>query len=295
MDVVWGSGPSDIYIAGGASGWFSKMYHYDGTSWQPLKLDSRDGGPIQPLAAFGGIFGFSGHDVYAVGVKYPGGIENSLVIHFDGTTWSERDVIGGKYLQAVWGNSPTDLWVGGTHGSLFHFDGSTWRKFPLADSIWISRIAGCASNEVYASAYHSNQDGVMTFYVFKWDGVTWSVLRSFTQSSFVEDEFGYRIAFLGNQLFSVGSGVFKSTSGGWMRIFGNRSTGFTDMSGPQPDDFFAVGVYGLVYHYNGRDWFQFSRFMSNDVHFYGCWYDASEVFIVGTDGGGFKTFVLHGR
>ncbi len=68
-----------------------------------------------------GVFGFSEDDVWAVG-------EASTVIHWDGTSWTKLSTpfdgaVAKPRLNAVWGSSPTDIWIAG-QGTMLHFEGN---------------------------------------------------------------------------------------------------------------------------------------------------------------------------
>lgn len=146
MQSVWASSVNDVYVAGYTDGARGKMYHYDGKSWMPVKLHVLEGGPFSNIRSFGELFGFSSGDNYTAGSKVgPASSfeDSSLIIHFDGVRWTEQEATGGTYLQALCGISPTDLWAGGTQGSLFHYDGSTWKKIhcPIAFGLQTSLVS----------------------------------------------------------------------------------------------------------------------------------------------------------
>jgi hypothetical protein len=79
--------------------------------------------PSPVTADLRGVFGFDADDVWAVG-------DDATVIHWDGTVWarlaSPFDAAKEKpRLFAVWGSSPSDIWIGG-NGVILHFE----RKAP---------------------------------------------------------------------------------------------------------------------------------------------------------------------
>jgi hypothetical protein len=60
------------------------------------------------------------------------------------------------------------------------------------------------------------------------------------------------------------------------------------IAGTDDNNLFIVGAgfrdglyYGVVHHYNGSDWFQFSNLALIDVILYDVWTDGREVFAVG--------------
>ena len=69
------------------------------------------------------VRGRDADDVWAVG-----GFTSSLVIHWDGTTWTEQDSTGvGQPLNGVWTAPGEDVWVAGNFGTTMFFDGTDWR------------------------------------------------------------------------------------------------------------------------------------------------------------------------
>lgn len=113
MDDIWGSSTRDVYVVGHGSGASRNMFHFDGNQWTPVNL------------AFGAsvlvaIYGFASNDIWAVGSRFesnpnppPGSIDSSLLIHYDGTTWKEFKLNGGRFLLDVWGQASNDVWTGG--------------------------------------------------------------------------------------------------------------------------------------------------------------------------------------
>ncbi len=95
---VWGSGPSDIWAAGGNTN-RGLILHSDGKAWTRVETG------IPSFVWW--IYGTGAHDVYAVGDK-------GLIWHFDGSTWSSVPSPTTRTLYGLWAASPTDVWaVGG--------------------------------------------------------------------------------------------------------------------------------------------------------------------------------------
>jgi hypothetical protein len=105
MVAVWGSGPTDVFVATA----FDNFWHHDGTNWTPMTTPSRD------RENTWGIWGVAPNDVYAVGGAYafPDG-RRGAVHHYDGTSWEEQTGGAAAPLYSVWGSSATDVFaVGG--------------------------------------------------------------------------------------------------------------------------------------------------------------------------------------
>lgn len=87
---LWASGPNDIYAAA-----LSGVWHFDGTGWTQVVTESSVG-----------VWGSGPSNVYAsIGGEYR---------HFNGTSWSApQAVLGIEVINAIWGTSATDVFVGG--------------------------------------------------------------------------------------------------------------------------------------------------------------------------------------
>ena len=58
---------------------------------------------------------------------------------------------------------------------------------------------------------------------------------------------------------------------------------------------FVVGQNSYIFHYNGHDWVKLNNIIGDGWWLRGVWATEREAFIVGFDGGGFKTVILHGK
>ena len=61
------------------------------------------------------------------------------IIHYDGSIFLDSTKIATGRLAGMWGNGPTDVWVGVNGAPSMHFDGSTWSTpadAPVAHVIW---------------------------------------------------------------------------------------------------------------------------------------------------------------
>ena len=109
------------------------VLHNDGTGWT---ISPTEGGSN---ARFFGVDALSATNVWAVGAYTPGppgSRIDTLVEHFDGTSWSvvpSPNANGGTVFQAIGGTSPSDLWAVGysfngptTYTLVEHWNGAGW-------------------------------------------------------------------------------------------------------------------------------------------------------------------------
>ncbi len=111
----WVFGPKSIYVVGGS------VWKYDGGAWSNVTpVDSRGYSLVGALSgssvfAFAEsdywlTYGFIGHVINGVRLKYPFG----------------TDTVG--FLHASWGTSSTNMYTVGDGGTILHFNGTTWTR-----------------------------------------------------------------------------------------------------------------------------------------------------------------------
>ena len=79
--------------------------------------------------------------------------------------WADRRVTSPN-LQAIWGNSTSDVWAAGTGGGTLHWNGTSWRRIAnpaMGETIW--GLWGTGPNNVYAVG----DNGLC----MRWNGTTW--------------------------------------------------------------------------------------------------------------------------
>jgi hypothetical protein len=190
-----------------------------------------------------GISAIRANDVWAVGVKATETSNDTLAIHWNGTSWTavptpnpdgecqDGDIMwSGQELSGVSGVSPTDVWAvgGGCYGIdplIEHWDGGAWSIVaspPLGvdgGGAWgsLSDVEAISSSNVWAVGYASSN--AIEPLVEHWGGSNWTQVSSAP---------------------GVGEGYLDSLS----------ATG--------PNDVWAVGGSGsnsnLIEHWNGSSW-----------------------------------------
>lgn len=137
----------------------------------------------------------------------------------DGYNWSETPIAGGP-ASGLWGSSPNDMWAIDWF-YIHHYDGKEWTKIDLPFSFtnqYLSSLYGFGPNDVYVTGYNTAFfDGIpkITPFILHYDGNTWT--------SQLPQDYDSNIQLL-------------------------------DIHGINPDNVWAVGTEGAVYHYNGAAW-----------------------------------------
>ncbi|MFL5494186.1 MAG: hypothetical protein ACJ8DC_07355 [Gemmatimonadales bacterium] len=272
--TLWGSSPNDLFVIGtGSQPDGSSIWHYDGHTW--TEQVSRGTG-------FGGIWGTSSSDVYAIGgPHYLVTPEIGTILHYDGVHWT--DVVGPAYTgnptgfeyNAVWEASPTAVFLGGrifrtdSAGQvlpktelLVHFDGSRWSEMETPGFGYyptIANISGTSATDVWALGNHPPScDDCEVEYALAvhYDGQGWS-----------EKLTVHAVYFRGiwaaapNDVWVVGENdegnayVWHFNGSIWSEgePLSTSEYGLSDIWGSSGSDLYAVGPRTLL-HYDGTHW-----------------------------------------
>lgn len=158
-------------------------------------------------------------------------------------------------MSNIWGSSSSNVYVVGhnsrNRGHMWHFDGNEWTDVPLsttqggniAGPISVNDIYGFAADDIWAVGAHksNNPDPPPTY------------LRSALLIHFDGQEW--------NEVDLTGPGLHEI----W---------------GPSPDDIYAVGIAGAVFHYDGESWS--AEYLPDTVQCNHVGGDAKDVFIMGS-------------
>jgi len=135
----WGSGPSDVWVLGGDGG----VARWRGDGQWRTQAGARERGAV-------GIWGSGPNDVYV--------LYFDAVVHTDGSgTWTMQSVPEKRgpdeTFNAIWGSGPTDVYIGGSDGRLFHSqgDGRWFAELidPQLPKVDVYAIWGSGANDVY--------------------------------------------------------------------------------------------------------------------------------------------------
>jgi hypothetical protein len=163
-------------------------------------------------------------------------------------------------VNAIWGASASDIWIGGTNGStsLHHWNGSSWSPDPGAFVTEdVLALWGSSSTDVYAVGGTKIQ---------RWDGVSWSDVSSGSTNSL--------LSVWGSSSTDVYAGGFAGT------LVHSTGGAFSAVSGTGIGNEYVAAIWGTsssniyvgatnVYHYNGTSWSTVSAGISNVVAIWG--------------------------
>jgi hypothetical protein len=181
------------------------------------------------FAAFTGVSGSSGSDVWAAGyvTNNSNGHNFPLFEHWDGASWQavSSPALENSNPNAVVAISPSDAWAVGADGTDLvttkplaeHWDGVSWAVAPVPTSVqsgYLTAAAAVSANDVFAVGI--GDSGAL---IEHWDGTTWSVMP--TPSSVTQDILYGVVADSSSDVYAVGysfdpvTGTFRPLAEHW--------------------------------------------------------------------------------
>ena len=151
------------------------------------------------------------------------------IVSPDGWAW-QNPLPQGNVLLDVWGNSASDVFAVGLHGTILHCDGSSWNSMESGTTEHLGGIWGSSSDDVFATG----ESGTILHY----DGTSWSEMASSTTNSL------YGVwGSSSSDIFAVGdSGTIVHYDGtSWSPMTSGISFWLHGIWGSSSDDVFAVG------------------------------------------------------
>jgi hypothetical protein len=176
---------------------FTLTLHYDGTSWtvvpSPNPVPDPNPGDYAPSNELYGIRAISTNDVWAVGHTFTVTLEQTLALHWDGSTWTDVPTPHpSRYtrLRSVDAAAPDDIWAvgeidhSGKQRTLTqHYDGVSWSIVPSPSEglvvDYMSSVSMAAPDDVWAVGYHQEVFGFEQPYQtssWHYDGTAWKLV-----------------------------------------------------------------------------------------------------------------------
>ncbi len=251
MDL-WGSEEDGVFLIG------SRAYRYHEGAWIDLRKQD-----LTSQRAYS-IWGRSGDELYAVG--------SSLILHYDGASWTAVSGGAGLDLTTVWGNE-SEVFAVGYNGAIVRHDGSSWQRMESGTSY--------ALFAVYAwegGAFAGGESGAL----MRYDGREWKPFPS-PVGWHILDMFGFGP----NNIFAAGSNsteICRFDGRTWTPVFIGYTRGANfSIWGTSDRDLFLGQGRGDVLHFDGRNWSYLPRATTSIVR--SVWGAPGHELIAASEGG----------
>ncbi len=242
------------------------IQRWDGTTWTAVEAPSPGTSANELLS----VDASGPNDVWAVGRTSSGSGDDPLVLHFEGSAWTQVEVpdeIDGV-LTGVAAIAPTDVWAVGYVGDpaasleralVLHWDGTAWAvvevgravgggKAALLDIGWVS------ATDLWVVGYHHFQPLILRF-----DGSEWSRSPTEVRGTTIGVE-----PFATGEVWTVGEPIQRFDGTTWTAVEIVRpGAELVDIAAIGSADIWAVGsrpaqaanqLRAAVYRYAGRRW-----------------------------------------
>lgn len=234
---IWASSPSDVY----AAGFSGTVLHYDGTGWSLV--------PSPTSTDLYAVWASASNDVFVAG-------SGGSVWNRSGSTWTEYFVDPGKRFRALWGYAHNDVYVAGSNGTLYHFDGTSWTRIILGfnpqPTLEIRDLWGPAPGSLSLIF----GDRILSF-----EGSTWTTFRAGVQNGY-----GLWGMSLSEQV-AISAGLSTHMTNGTEAFYPTPTQEpLFDIWGRASNDYYAVGRYGNVAHFDGAAWAALNVGAADNIH-----------------------------
>lgn len=198
------------------------------------------------------VWGTSATDVWSVGGSLGDGLE-SLVMHYDGLSWTRRHPGGNDSFWWVHGTTANDVWMVGEHGRITHWDGAAFADTaPITDAT-VFGVFAVAPNDVWAVGGTPGSATGTNDVVLHYDGTSWKASALPVQNHVALFKIWGTDA---NNLYVVGENgvIWHRVQGAWNREAAGLATGrLTTVFGCSATEVYAVGGRDLLVS-DGATW-----------------------------------------
>lgn len=289
----WGTNENNIWVVGflylDSSG--TNIAHWNGQVWNYF--------PEVWEAGLLAITGLSDSDIWAVGqwsgAPTPTG-SGAFITHWNGLQWSKTKLTAFEGLRGIWAYSDMDIYAVGYNGTILHYNGSSWSKMLSHTNYTLYDIWGTTSSDIYAVGGDDSQGiGILLHY----DGITWQ--KIYERAYIVNKPSGFMSTIWGTlkeYYLNSGSGQYKGKDTLWDFVSApTDNTYLESIRGESDKNFFFIGHFGLIVHWNGKSWKRYDEFFrkpAGDI-LYGGWVKEKDVVIVGRSEVGARGIVYRGK
>jgi photosystem II stability/assembly factor-like uncharacterized protein len=232
---------NDIDMISPEEGWAvgngGTILHFALGQWRPVETDID--GDIYSVDSL------SNSDVWAVGGRESfSGSPRQLIIHYDGSRWTNTIDGPGPTLYSVSMDSNTG-WAVGWGGNVWRYDNNAWSQFQR-----IALNRSYASLRAVASSRYGATTSGDTGMIVRLNHDDWVVAhgaRKLSGIKMFESNVGWAVGCCGQQL--------HFTKGEWNVISGPEELArLVDIDGITEDNIWGIGGSGLIMHFNGNSW-----------------------------------------
>jgi len=170
--------PTDAWAIGQTStinGYTATATQWNGTSWTQTQVTAPF--PANLVLSMNSISGDSPSDIWAVGTaassSYRNRVVESVILHYNGTSWTQFTSPDNSGLTSVAAISPTDAWATAADGDILQFSNGAWTVASTAfntPSVDSPEIAAVSATNIWIAGVVANDE----FAVAHYNGTSWT-------------------------------------------------------------------------------------------------------------------------
>jgi hypothetical protein len=260
---------------------FYGIWMFSATDWMGVGADGQivhfkngDVYPIDPgvVNHLNDIWASGPRDIFVVGDRYQSG--PGLILHYDGSTWSQMTHSFQTDIKGVFGLSSTNVYAVTSDGLVIHYDGSSWTQA-------YDRPGGRGLADVWCESLTNVIAVGESGGIVRWDGGSWS------DDSVLGDDFTGVWGAAYNQIYVCGGEQIWLYDGSWGVDQQSAGWELEEIHGSGANDVWAVGPNRNVVHWNGTSWTEVEAGDAdggNDFHAVWSWSSTNAVLL--SDHGG---------
>jgi hypothetical protein len=259
LQAVWAFAPDDAFAVGAGG-----MIHWDGKSWSAV--DGGDAG----VDRVSSLWASGPNDLWAVGAGEPRLVHGSRASNGK-LVWSSYDMGAGVSFQFITGRAPSDLWITGfaddgtqvlEHGVLG--DAGPPTLSPVAVGVadfWIDRVYVSPDDDLWvtgsvqgAASYAAVAHGAKNGSAYTWDLSLSTEGQPYDSFVAISGVSASEIWILGSRTDNYHRSLAADGGAAWTAAPSHANTALAALWGSAKDDFWAVGYFGAVRHWDGKTW-----------------------------------------
>jgi hypothetical protein len=227
---------------------------WNGQSWKLKKIFHSTNIPVTPR----GIFVTSPTEIY---------LASGSIFRWDGSSSTVQLVYSrlnfpdpNATIEKLWGSSGSSIYGVGNVGSIVYYNGTNWHRIESGTDVNINDVFGIIDNRNNQRKVFCAVSNVLTVSDHKIltidetnnvDSLHWDTGRR-VNSTWTNN---------GKIVYTSGGGVFNNKSGKWKEEISLPLYYTNRIRGNGLNDIFVAGDFGLLAHFNGKEWKVFNEFL----------------------------------
>ncbi len=229
--------------------------HWDGKKWELNRIPFTGWCSAVEFPPIRSILTFSENSIWFA--------RGGSLVHYNGNNFYNdcniNPLLDGS-INKIWGTNSSNLYVVGGVGTIVHYFDNNWQRIESGTEIHFRDIWGSVNEQ-------TGEWEILALASYMYGGRGLDLIKISGNTVEHLDTTGLRISeatlwFESGKCYYVGGdGLFYKKNlqdSSWKEIEGLPSYFTNSIRGNNEKDIFIVGAYGLVSHFNGKDWFTYS-------------------------------------